>query len=249
MASPLSNLFSENHFSWQAISSFAPLQPRIKRHLLQVYQTLALMVSVVALGVYCDMNRFFLRGGSFTQLASALSFLGFMSFTPTKENESTRKTLLFAFSFFQGLSLGPLVEIVGYVSSSILPQAVISTALIFGSFTLAAIYSKNQRGYLFLGGFLLSALSSMMCLSFFNIFLGSRMLFSFELYLGLLVFSLFVLYDTQLIIHRATIGSGDHLNHAADLFVDVVAIFVRILIILSKNKEEKKEEKRSSRRR
>jgi FtsH-binding integral membrane protein len=63
-------------------------------------------------------------------------------------------------------------------------------------------------------------------------------------YLGLLVFSGYVLFDTQLVVERASAGDFDQIQHALDLFVDFMAIAVRVLIILMKNQEEKEKRKR-----
>ena len=49
-------------------------------------------------------------------------------------------------------------------------------------------------------------------------------------------------------MEKAEHGDADHIKHALDLFVDFVAIFVRVLVIMLQN-AERKEEKRDSKRR
>lgn len=62
--------------------------------------------------------------------------------------------------------------------------------------------------------------------------------------MGLLVFAGYVLFDTQLVVERASAGDMDNIQHALDLFVDFMAIAVRVLIILLKNQEKKEERRR-----
>ena len=57
-----------------------------------------------------------------------------------------------------------------------------------------------------------------------------------ELLLGLLIFSGFVVFDTQVIIAKHEFGDSDYLSHALDLFVDAAALFRRILVLLASNK-------------
>jgi FtsH-binding integral membrane protein len=53
-----------------------------------------------------------------------------------------------------------------------------------------------------------------------------------------------VIYDTQVMIERAASGSKDLVADAMQLYLDFIAIFVRILIILLEN--AKKDEKKKS---
>merc|ERR1711916_310146 len=125
------------------------------------------------------------------------------------------------------------------------------TLLTFGvvvaAFTAVALYAPRGRNTLLLGGILGSGLSALLVLSIANMFVGSSTLFTAQLWGGLVLFSGFVAFDTQLIIMRAESGFRDEISAAIDLFIDVVAIFVRLLIILSKNSKNKKRDRRDRR--
>ena len=87
-----------------------------------------------------------------------------------------------------------------------------------------------------------------MCIaSLMNIFLGWQIINEANIYLGLLVFSGYVVFDTQVIVEKASQGNTDVIQHALELFIDFVAIFVRILIILMRNKERDERNKRRDR--
>ena len=96
-------------------------------------------------------------------------------------------------------------------------------------------------------GMLFSGLSLMFWLSFFNLFLRLDGLMTIQLYLGLLVMAGFVLYDTQLIVAKARLGLTDYVWHASELFTDVIGIFVRLLIILTRNRESDEDRRRRRR--
>ncbi len=57
------------------------------------------------------------------------------------------------------------------------------------------------------------------------------------------MFLMYVVYDTQMMIEKAVLGSKDVAWDAMELFIDFVAIFVRICVILLKNKEKKSKKK------
>ena len=63
-----------------------------------------------------------------------------------------------------------------YINTTLIPTAFLITSVVFVSFTLAALYTK-QAQFLYLGGILGSGLSVMCILSLANLFFRSRMIF------------------------------------------------------------------------
>jgi len=149
-------------------------------------------------------------------------------------NSALRMGLLLGFGFFQGAALGGLILVVLTMDPRIVLTAFLGTVTIFGCLTGSALLAKRKT-YLFLGGFLSSAIMNLLLLSIINIFLRLEFLDMFVLYSGLFVFCGYVLYDTQIIIEKVNLGSRDFIRHAAELFTDLVGIFVRLLIILAKS--------------
>eukprot|EP00798_Chlamydomonas_sp_ICE-L_P030348 gene30348-35352_t len=223
----------------QSVFKFTSLDVGVQKHLQKTYATLAVSMLVLALGVYAHLAMGI--SGFITQIASFGCLIGLGLSPTTPYNLYNRYGLLAGFSFCQGASIGPLIDMAIQVDPSAIITAALATATIFICFTLAAILTK-RRSYLYLGGFLSSAISCMFMMRIGSYFFGGReTVFNFELYGGLLVFSAYILFDTQLIVEKAYAGQMDHVKHALDLLVDLIAVFVRVLIILLKNSEKKKE--------
>lgn len=238
---------SGTRWSTETLFKFSHLSSPVQKHLQQVYTTLAGALLVACVGVYVDL--LYSLGG----LLTSLGFLGtsiWLTATPaTPKEEGKRLKLLGLAAFLQGLSIGPLVNLAIDVNPGIIATALLGTVSVFLCFSGAAIFSK-RREYLYLGGVISSAVSAIMMIRFASFFFGgSASVFQLELYGGLLIFVGYILFDTQVIIERASMGDTDYIRHSLDLFVDFVAIFVRILIILLKNsgnKEEREREKKKN---
>ncbi len=80
-------------------------------------------------------------------------------------------------------------------------MALSSTAIIFATFSGSVLLTPIPQ-YFYIAGFLGSLMSVLGWLQFLNFFMGSSSLFSMELYLGLIAFSMFVIYDTQVMIMK-----------------------------------------------
>lgn len=226
----------------KALFKFDHLETRVQKHLKKVYGTLSVSMLAAAAGAYVHLFTGIVSAGILTVLASIGMMLWLAATSHTKENEQKRLGIFIGFTFLSGVSLGPLLDMVISIDPSIITTALMGTCLIFISFSLASLYNTN-RTYLYMGGFLLSALSWMCLLGVMNIFFRSQMIFNLNLYGGLLIFCGFVLYDTQLIIEKARNGDDDYIWQSVDLFLDFINIFRRLLIILASKDGGKKKNK------
>uniref|UniRef100_A0A8C8C4D0 Transmembrane BAX inhibitor motif-containing protein 6 n=1 Tax=Oncorhynchus tshawytscha TaxID=74940 RepID=A0A8C8C4D0_ONCTS len=213
-------------------------------HLKNVYSSLALCMFVAAAGAYVHVVTRLFQGGMLTMLGS-LAMMAWLAMTPHSPlTEKKRLAILSGFAFFTGVGLGPTMDYVISINPSIIVTAFLGTSIIFLCFTLSALYAQ-RRSYLFLGGTLMSGLSILLLVSFLNMFLGSVMLFTAHMYLGLVIMCGFVLFDTQLIIEKAEMGDKDYIWHSVDLFLDFVTIFRKLMVILAMHeKDNKKKEKK-----
>ncbi|CAG8603589.1 4690_t:CDS:2 [Dentiscutata erythropus] len=236
---------------FDAFKHVQDLSKPVQQHLLKVYLTLSSVCFVTAAGAFVHTNHLFLFGGGLLSFLVGLgSLIGIMSTPDTPQNKTLRYGLLYNFAFMEGLSIGPLVELTLMIPNCdhVVINACALTFLIFGCFSLASILS-NKRTYIYLGGILGSAISMLFWMSFINAFVGSLALYSAELYIGLAIFCLYVIYDTQLIIYRASqLGSRDVVSHTLDLFIDLVGIFTRLVVLMTESEGNANRRKRKNKR-
>lgn len=229
------------------ILKFTDLDPRVQQHLQRVYATLTCALAVCTFGVYANVAWHV--GGLFTMLAGVgcLATLVLVGESSYQAVSLKRYGLLAGFAFCQGTLIGPLVNMALSINSGLIFTALLGTTVVFGCFSLSALLTR-RRTYLFLGGWLSSAVLVLFAMRMSSWIFGFKLMqMQLELYFGLIVFSLYVLFDTQIIVEKASAGDFDHIKHAVDLFIDFIAVFVRVLVILMNNsqkREEKKEKKR-----
>ncbi|KAK1273441.1 Bax inhibitor 1 [Acorus gramineus] len=235
---------SRGGWTYESLKNFRQISPAVQSHLKKVYLTLCCALVASAVGAY--LHILWNIGGLLTSLSCFGSMIWLLASPPHEVNK--RVGLLMATSLFEGASLGPLIEVAINFDPSILITAFVGTAVAFGCFSAAAVVAR-RREYLYLGGLLSSGLSILIWLQFASMFFGGvTALFKFELYFGLLVFLGYMVFDTQQIIERAHLGDLDYVKHALTLFVDFVAVFVRILVIMLKNSSERSEKERKKKR-
>merc|ERR1712070_24258 len=162
--------------------------------------------------------------------------LGFLvALICNKNNYPLNIGLLSAFTLCEAYGVGVICAVYQEQGQgAIVLQAFILTAAIFCSLTAYTMISKKD--FSFMGASLGTALWVLIFWSLLNLIFPSvfggfgRQVFSL---LGALLFSLYILYDTSMIMRR--LGPDDYIMAAVDLYLDILNLFLFILEILSKS--------------
>ncbi|CAH2073819.1 unnamed protein product, partial [Iphiclides podalirius] len=218
------------------------LEPPVRQHLKNVYGTLMMTCASASTGVLVDMYTSFQAGFLSTIIGAGLMLM--LIATPDNgKNTKLRLGYLLGFGLSSGMGLGPLLQYVSVLEPSIIVTALLGTTLVFVCFSVAAMLAE-RGSWLFLGGTLMTLLTSMSLMTLANIFMQSHFLYQAHLYLGLMLMCGFVLFDTQLIIEKRRMGNKDFVQHALELFIDFIGLFRRLLIILTQKEEQNRRRKR-----
>lgn len=183
-----------------------------------------------------SMNPWVVLGGGL--VGSIATMMGVMNTDP--DNTVLKHTFFGGFQVMQALTLAPLF----FVNPAILARAGLYTVGIVGSLSYIGATAKSDQ-YLYLGGPLLAGVTVVALAGLAPMILPARIasralapLEAISLYGGLAVFSGFVLYDTQKILHRARMAQQglmkrDTCRESISLELDCINIFVRLVSILS----------------
>lgn len=118
------------------------------------------------------------------------------------------------------------------ILKEIYTAAFIYTAAIFLALTIFSLMTV-RRLKIFYGCIFTSLILSIVSFFIFNATLYSI--------IGLIVGSLYIVVDTQLMINKTESGIFEPYEDARSLFYNLAKIFIRIVVLLSKNEKNKKE--------
>lgn len=143
-----------------------------------------------------------------------------------KDKPGINLALLFAFTFLTGLTLTPLLShVLGMPSgASAVVSAFLMTTIIFGVMSVYAM--KTSRDLASWGKVLFISVIVILIGSVVNIFLGSPMLQVGIAAIATLVFSLYIAFDTQMLLRGAF---SSPVEAAIALYLDVLNIFISLL--------------------
>jgi len=141
----------------------------------------------------------------------------------------TNYLLLGGFTVTEGLLVG--IVCVFYTMQSIL-MAVVATGILVAGLTVYAMTTETD--FTDMGGYLMAAVLSLMVFGFFVMFFPSPFMHKVYCCLGVFLFSIFLIYDTQLICGKGEIqlGVDDYVFGALQLYIDIIQLFMFILELL-----------------
>lgn len=143
--------------------------------MVRVYACLTATTALAAVGAIVHLFGIWEAGllSAFGSLGLAI-FLGLSPEDPKKFN--SRLAMLLGFGFLSGHTIGPLLDLVISIQPQIVVTALLGTTVVFVSLSCSALLA--QRGsFLFLGGMLMSVLSTMALFGLANIFMQSTMVY------------------------------------------------------------------------
>lgn len=139
--------------------------------------------------------------------------------------------------------LGAVIAPICFIGGPLLTRAAWYTAGVVGGLSTVAVCAPSDK-FLYMGGPLAIGLGVVFASSMASMFLPPTTalgagIASLSLYGGLLLFSGFLLYDTQKIVKRAELyplyapRPFDPVNSAMSIYMDTMNIFIRIATILA----------------
>ena len=201
----------------------------------RVYQLLAGSLIAGSVGAYVglgfvgSMINPVTGGLTFTYFGAViLEFILLFGLFIAKNKTPLNLILLFAFTFMSGFTLAPTLALfiakdMGYV----IGEAFLLTAVAFFGLTIFAMNTK--RDFTTIGKMLFIGLIVLIVAGILNIFLHLEWLQLLIASVGAILFSFFILYDTQNII-RGNISN--EIEAAVSLYLDFLNLFISLLQIL-----------------
>lgn len=218
------------------ISQTAP-QAEKSSILAKTYGLLAVGFLFMAIGTMVGLNFVpqMLSLGKWGFLLVSLGItIGTMVLAMLNQKNTLGYVFFLSFTFSVGFFDAPSIAVI--FSSphliSIFQQAFILTAVITGSLTAYVFITKKD--FSFMGGFLFTGLITVVVMVVIGLFWKNRMLDFAISGMGVVLFSLYILYDTSRLIHE----KSTPVEIAIALFLDIVNLFWMIFNLLNMLKGE-----------
>ena len=203
------------------------------RVLRNTYWLLALSMLPTIAGAWAGMQfnfiRFFMAAPIMAPLLMFGVMLGALFAVQALRNSAWGVPALFGFTFIAGVMLTPILTVALGLRNGgqIVGLAGGMTAAIF--FAMAAIATVTKKDFSFLGKFLFVGLILLVVASLVNIFLQVPAVQLTIATIGVLIFSLFILFDVSRIVNG---GETNYITATLSIFLDIYNLFISLLQIL-----------------
>lgn len=203
-------------------------QAHLIAFLKQTYQLFAGSLLAATVGAYVGLGMVETIASWYWGLV-ILEFALLFGLYAVKDKPGINLAVLFGFTFVSGLTITPMLSAFFQMpgGAGIVANAFMLTTAIFGGISLFAL--STTKDFSAMGKPLFIALIILVVGSVVNIFLGSPILQTLIAAAGALIFSLFILFDTQNIIRGAY---SSPIEAAISLYLDFFNLFISLLQLL-----------------
>lgn len=193
----------------------------------QTYQLFAASLLAASAGAYVGLG-FIPMVAQYYWGFVILEFALLFGLYATKKKAGINLVMLFAFTFVSGFTLAPLIGgFIGRGAGMIVAEAFVLTTVAFGGLSVFAMNTK--RDFSAMGKMLFITLIVVVVASLLNLFFHSPVLQLGIASVSAILFSAFILYDTQNIIRGAY---ETPIDGAIALYLDFINLFISLLQIL-----------------
>ncbi len=223
------NSYSKNDEAYSSSQEQAQAPADLMAFLKSTYQLFASSLMAASAGAYIGLDMVSAISSWYWGLV-ILEIALLFGIYAVKDKPGINLAVLFAFTFVSGLTITPLLSSVFNMpgGASIVAQAFLMTSVAFGGISMFALSTK--RDFSGMGKMLMIAVIILIVGSLSNIFFQSPILQLAIAGVGALVFSAFILYDTQQIIKG---GFSTPIEAAIALYLDFLNLFISLLQIMA----------------
>jgi len=219
----------EDDFSYNNNVANAPIRIRMG-FLKKVYGILTaqVLLTVIVCAVFMtnETAKQCIQSNQWLVMISAIATFGVLfGLHMNRNNYPTNFILLASFTLLESIVLGSLVT---FYESSLVLQAFLLTLSVTVILTLYAWQTKQN--YTSCGATLFVSLWLLILASFILLFFNSEVMEVVLSIGGVALFSMFIIYDTQMIMMK--VSPEEYISASIELYLDMINLFIYILRIL-----------------
>nr|XP_023024494.1 protein lifeguard 4-like [Leptinotarsa decemlineata] len=220
----IENDFAYRNNVWQATKSIRLAFIRKVYGLLTMQIFLTIVIAAVCM--FTPPIRSFVQSNDWMMLVTFFGSIALLLALHVKRRESPANfILLTAFTVVQAYTIGVIVT---FYSQAVVLQALLLTLVVLGGLTLYTFQTKRDFSAMHSG--LFAGLIILIIGGSMQAFLQSSILEIAISLGGALVFCLFIIFDTQMIMK--TLSPEEYILATINLYMDIINLFIYILRIL-----------------